>query len=164
MFDLGEIIVYGFEGVFTVSEYTASPIDKSDKRVFYVLTPTFGLSGNIIVAPSEGGSTQMRKVIDKASAVALIDKIPTISPVTVERERNRREVYKSVMVKGNCEDYVSILKTVKLRRAEFLAQKRRIAETDADYESMARRCLYSELALALDKPYEEIERIVSEKL
>lgn len=164
MFDLGEVIVYGFEGVFTVSEYTTSPIDKSDKRVFYILTPAFGFSSNIIVAPSEGGTTLMRKVIDRGAALQLIDIIPSIEPVTVDKERSRREVYKSVMLNGNCEDYVSILKTVKARRAEFLAQKRRIAETDTDYESIAKRCLYSELALVLDKPYAEIERIISEKL
>lgn len=164
MFDLGEVIVYGFEGVFTVSEYTASPIDKSDKRVFYILTPALGASGNFIVAPSEGGSVLMRRVIDKATAVKIIDMVPYIEPVTVDRERNRRETYKSIASCGSCEGYVSILKTVKLRRAEFLAQKRRIAEADADYESIARKCLYSELSLVLEKPYAEIERLISEKL
>ena len=164
MFDLGDVIVYGFEGVFTVSEYTTSPIDKNDPRVFYVLTPTFGQLGNIIMAPSEGGTVLMRSVIDREAAIALIESIPSIMPLTVERERNRRELYKTVMSRGKCEDYVSIIKTVRKRRDDFLAQKRRISETDADYESMAKRSLYSELALALDKTFEEIEQIVCEKL
>ncbi len=163
MFGIGDTIVYGFEGVFTVSEYTTSPIDKNDKRVFYILTPKFGSSRNIILAPSEGGAASMRYVISKEEANDFIEHIPSIMPVTVEKERNRRDVYKAVMNNGSCADYVSIIKTVRCRREEFMAQKRRISETDADFEGMAKRCLYSELSVALEIPYEEIECLILEK-
>ena len=164
MFGIGDTIVYGFEGVFTVSEYTSSPIDKNDKRVFYILTPIFGSSGNIIVAPSEGGATSMRPVISKEEAMDFVELIPSILPVVVEKERNRRDVYKAVMNNGSCSDYVSIIKTVRCRREEVMAQKRRISETDADFEGMAKRCLYSELSVAMDLPYVEIESLIMEKL
>ena len=164
MFSVGDRIVYGSEGVFTVTEYTKSPIDKSDTRVFYVLRPVAGVQSNIVITPSEGGITPMRAVISREDALALIDKMPEIPIVTVENERARRDSYRAVMGKGTGESMVSIIKTVMERRVSFALQKRRLSETDTDFESRARHCLYSELSVALDMPYGEIDGFISEKL
>ena len=164
MFDIGDSVVYGYDGVYMISEYTTSPIDKDDKRVFYVLRPAFGAGNSMIVTPSEGGATPIRAVMNREDAEALLDKIVTISEVEVSKERNRREVYREVM--GNCraEDCVSIIKTVRRRRQEFMAQKRRLSETDTDFENRARHCLFSELAHAMGITFSEAEQSVIARL
>ena len=164
MFAIGDRIVYGSEGVFTVTEYTSSPIDKSDTRVFYVLRPVAGVHVNIVITPSEGGVTPMRAVIGREEALALIDRMPDISLVKVENERGRRESYRTVMSKGTGESMVSIIKTVRDRRVSFASQKRRLSETDTDFESRAKHCLYSELSVALDIPYSEVDSFILERL
>lgn len=164
MFNIGDKIVYGSEGVFSIYEYTGSPIDKSDERVFYVLIPVHGSENNKIVAPCEGGTVSMRAVMTKDEALALVDRIPEIEEVKVEQERCRREAYRSVMSRGRGEDCVSIIKTVRRRREEFMAQKRRLSETDTDFEGRAKKCLWGELSVALDIPYAEVGAIIEERL
>lgn len=164
MFAVGDRVVYGYEGVFCVSEYTTSPIDKNDKRVFYILRPAFGSGNSMIVTPSEGGVTPIRAVISREEAEAVINKIGEIGEIVVEKERNRREVYREVMGRCCAESCISILKTVRTRRRDFLAQKRRLAETDTDFESRARHCLFCELAAAMDISIAEAEQMVMEKL
>ena len=165
MFAVGDKIMYGSEGVFSVAEYTSSPIDKNDTRVFYVLRPVSSHSSNsMVIAPSEGGAAVIRPVIGREEALALIESIPKIETVTVERERMRREVYRAVMSGGRCEDFVSIIKTVRIRRAEFAAQKRRLAETDTDFEGRAYNCLLGELSVALDTEREQVADMVMAKL
>lgn len=164
MFNIGDKIVYGSEGVFTVSEYTSSPIDKNDARVFYILVPLYGPQNNKIVAPGEGGAVSVRAVISRDDALALIERIPDIEEVTVLQERGRRDAYREVLNGGRGEDYVSIIKTVRRRRKEFMAQKRRLSETDTDFESRAKNCLFSEIATALGVTKGEAEAIVDEKL
>ena len=164
MFAVGDRVVYGYEGVFCVSEYTTSPIDKNDKRVFYILRPDFGSGNSMIVTPSEGGVTPIRAVISREEAEAVINKIGEIGEIVVEKERNRREVYREVMGRCCAESCISILKTVRTRRRDFLAQKRRLAETDTDFESRARHCLFCELAAAMDISIAEAEQMVMEKL
>lgn len=164
MFAVGDRVVYGYEGVFCVSEYTTSPIDKNDKRVFYILRPDFGSGNSMIVTPSEGGVTPIRAVISREEAEAVIAKIGEIGEIVVEKERNRREVYREVMGRCCAESCISILKTVRTRRRDFLAQKRRLAETDTDFESRARHCLFCELAAAMDISIAEAEQMVMEKL
>ena len=164
MFNIGDKIVYGFEGVFCVAEYTTSPIDKSDERVFYILRPVLGSENNLVVTPSEGGSTLMRPIMSQDEARALIERVGEIGEVVVENERGRRDVYREVLCRCGGEDFVSLIKTVRRRRKEFLAMKRRMSETDTDFESRAKNCLYSELAVVLEITKQEAEAMVLEKL
>ena len=164
MFGIGDKIVYGYDGVFCVSEYTNSPIDKNDERVFYVLRPAFGSASNIIVTPSEGGATSMRAVMTAEEASELIARVGEIAEVEVEKERNRREIYREVMNQCRAEDFVSIIKTVRRRRSEFIAQKRRLSETDTDFESRARHCLFCELAVSMNTTVAEAEQVILAKL
>ena len=164
LFSIGDKIVYGSEGVFCVAEYTCSPVDKNDDRQFYVLKPTHGPEGNIIMTPVDNINVKMRAVMTYDEAVAFIEKIPDVSVLTVEREKNRRDVYKNALANATCEDYVSIIKTVHGRREDAVKLKKRLAESDNDYEKKSKFCLYGELSIALDIPLAEVEAFIEDKL
>ena len=164
MFSIGDKIVYGSEGVFTVSEYTDSPIDKNDDRRFYVLKPIFGPEGNIIMTPVDNINVKMRAVMDREDALLFIERIPDICILTVEKEKNRRDTYREALACANCEQYVSIIKTVYARREEAIKQKKRLAESDNDYEKKAKFCLFGELSVAMELSVSEIERLVEAKI
>lgn len=164
MFALGDKIVYGSEGVYTVSEYTRSPFDNKDERVFYLLRPLHGSASNMIVTPAEGGSTVMREIMTHDEALALIERVPEIEEVTVEKERLRRDVYREFLKSATADNFVSLIKTVRARREVFLAQKRRLSEADTDFESRAKHCLFGELSVVLDITVSEAEKLILEKL
>ncbi len=164
MFEIGDKIVYGAEGVFAVSELAGSPTDKKDTRLFYILKPVFGKDTNIIYTPVEGGIIRMRPVISREEAIRLIDRLGEITEVVVEREKNRREVYRTVMKDGCAAEYVSIIKTVMARRTVFFKQKKRLPEADVEYEKRAKLCLYGELSVAMNMPYDRAEAMISERL
>ncbi len=164
MFALGDKIMYGTEGVYIVSEYADSPIDKSDGRRFYVLKPAHGPEGNLIYTPVDNDKVNMRPVMTRDEALAFIDTIPDISALEVEKEKNRREVYRLTMQDADCNEYVSIIKTVHQRREELAKYKKRLSEADNNYEKKAKFCLYGELSIALDIPVDEIERFIVDKL
>lgn len=164
MFKIGERIIYGSEGVFEITEYASSPIDKSDDRVFYILKPVYGPQGNIIFTPADNDKTVMRQIMSQSEAKILIEKMISILPLDVEREKNRRDLYKFCMISTEPENYVRLIKTVYLRREEFAKQKRRLSDADTDYEKKAKFCLYGELSIALDMPFEKVEEYISNKL
>ncbi len=165
MFSLGDKVIYGSDGVFTVSEYTSSPIDKSDTRQFYLLRPLHGPEGNIIITPFENETTRMRLAMSYDDALSFIDSFPSIPLLTVEREKNRREVYRKAL-EGKVTAYtlVSIIKTVRSRREELAKIKKRVSESDNDYEKKAKYCLYGELAVALNIPIDEVDGFIEERL
>ncbi len=164
MFSIGEKIVYGSEGVFTVSEYTSSPVDKNDTRQFYVLRPVHGPIGNVIITPVGNDKVKMRAIMSHDEAIAFVDSMPSIETITVEREKNRREVYRQALSVASCEVFVSIIKTVMERRAELAKVKKRVSESDNDYEKKAKFCLYGELSASLEIPIEEVDAFIEERL
>lgn len=164
MFSIGDKIMYGSEGAFTVAEYTSSPIDKNDPRQFYVLRPVHGPAGNVIITPVDNERIKMRPVMSRNEALALIDKIPSIPLLTVENEKKRRDTYRQALSGATCEDLVSIIKTVKARKEELIKNKKRISESDNDYETKARFCFYGELSISLDLPLDSIEAFIKERL
>ena len=164
MFNIGEIIVYGTEGVFCVSDYARSPVDKHDERVFYILKPAFSGDCNTIYAPSENGMVKMRAVISREEAESFIENMPSISALTVEQEKKRRQAYKDAMHNADLGVYVSIIKAVQEKREECLKGRKRLSESDNEYEKRAKFCLYGELAIALGMGFNEVESYINQKL
>ncbi len=164
MFSIGDKIVYGSEGVFTVTEFTSSPVDKNDTRQFYVLKPVHGPIGNVIITPIGNDKVKMRAVMSREDAISFIDSMRDIPTLTVEREKNRREVYRLALAEGTCEVFVKIIKTVMLRRVELAKLKKRVSESDNDYEKKAKFCLFGELSVSLDIPMDKIEGFIEERV
>ena len=160
LFSIGDKIVYGSEGVYFVAEYTVSPVDKNDTRQYYLLRPVFGPVGNVIFTPVDNDRVKMRPVMDKACAESFIETIPSIEILTVEREKNRRDMYKATLSNASPQDFIAIIKTVHVRRGEFLRAKKRLAESDNDYEKKSKFCLYGELALALGVEMCDVDRMI----
>ena len=164
MFEIGDNIIYGSEGVYTVTEYTTSPIDKNDTRQFYVLRPVHGPAGNVIITPVGNDKVKMRAIMSRDDALAFIDSIPSIPTLEVEREKNRREVYRIALADGSAEKFVSIIKTVMARRAEMLKLRKHVSESDNDYEKKAKFCINGELAVSLGMRFDEVDAFIAERL
>lgn len=164
LFSIGDNVIYGSDGVFTVAEYSSSPIDKNDTRQFYVLRPIHGQVGNIIMTPVGNEKAKMRAVMSRDEALAFIDAAPTVAPLTVEKEKERRDVYRKALEVASAESLLGIIKTVAIRRAELAKVKKRPSESDNDYEKKAKHCLYGELSVALEIPVAEVEGFIEEKL
>lgn len=164
MFNVGDIIVYGNSGVFCVSEYCHSPVDKKDDRIFYLLRPLHESPSNIIITPADNDRIMMRPIISENDAYELIDKIPYISTLTIENEKYRKETYRESIAKCCLEEYVKIIKTVHQRREDVLRHKKRLSETDADYEKRAKYCLYSEIASVFNIELSHVEDFINQRI
>ena len=160
MFAKGELIVYGCEGVFVVSEYANSPIDKNDDRVFYVLKPVYGNESNIIYTPADNQRVKMRRVMSRDEALALIEDMPDIPSLQIENEKKRRIAYKEALNECENKSYIQIIKSVRQKREDCVNQRKRLSESDAEYEKKAKFCLHGELAAALDIAFDDIEEYV----
>ena len=164
MFNIGEVIVYGNSGVYCVCEYCKSPVDKHDTRLFYLLRPLHESASNIIMTPIDNDRVMMRNIISQDDAYELIDKIPYIDTIVVENEKYRKDKYKEAIGKCELEEYVKIIKTIHKRREDLLKNKKRLSETDADFEKRAKYCLYSEIASVFGIRFDEVEGFITNRI
>ena len=164
LFSIGDKITYGSEGVYTVKEFTVSPIDKNDTRQFYVLLPAHGPACNVIITPVDNDKVKMRPIMSRDEALAFIDRIPDIPPLTVEREKDRRDIYRQTLANATGDDFISIIKTVAERREIFFKAKRRLSESDSNYERKSKFCINGELASALGISIDEVDEFIKKRL
>ncbi len=163
MFSVGDYMVYGISGVCRVEDICASPFDKKDTRTFYMLRPLGATAGSVIYTPTDNVQVAMRPLMSVEQAEQLIGLLPSILPLEIPTEKMRRDIYRQTMQSCDPVQYARLIKTVRHRRAEMLAQHKRLSETDSDFERNAKLSLYHELAVVLDKPYAEIEPYLLER-
>ena len=84
MFDIGERIIYGENGVCTVEKIAPLSMTGTDNKLYYHLSPLVG-SGTYF-APVESGAF-MRSLISREQAEALIESIPSIEPAICNDNR-----------------------------------------------------------------------------
>lgn len=164
MFQIGDLLFYGTNGVCRVSEICSSPFDSTDTRSFYKLTPISEHSTLVIFTPIDNDRVVMRPLISKEEAEALIARLGEIEKVAVAVEKYRKDAYREAIREGAPEGFVKILKTVRARREVFRKTRRRVPDLDNDFEFTAKNCLYGELCTVLGIPREEIHRIVTESI
>ena len=164
MFQIGDLLFYGTNGVCRVSEICSSPFDSTDTRSFYKLTPISEHSTLVIFTPIDNDRVVMRPLISKEEAEALIARLGEIEKVAVAVEKYRKDAYREAIREGAPEGFVKIIKTVRARREVFRKTRRRVPDLDNDFEFTAKNCLYGELCTVLGIPREEIHRIVTESI
>lgn len=162
MFNIGDHIVYGTNGVCRIVEIRNSPFDENDKRLFYVLEPVYDISNSVFYTPVENNNIVIRPLVSAEYARALLAKIREIELVHVEIEKKRRDVYRDLVMTTDPEKFISVIKTVAQRRREFRKTRRRLPDLDNDFEHTSRHCLYGELAEVLGIEREEVHNMVEE--
>ncbi|MBE6702333.1 MAG: CarD family transcriptional regulator [Ruminococcaceae bacterium] len=162
MFEVGEYIVYGINGICRVAEIGPSPYDKADPRTYYLLIPVNNPMSSTIYTPVDNARVPMRRLMSKEEIDALIYAMPTIDVLTVPVEKQRREIYKSVIGALEPRGLVQIMKTVARRRVELTAAHKHFPVTDLEYGRLAKHLLCSECAHVLGLTEEEVNRYITD--
>lgn len=157
-FKKGDMIMYGTSGVCEVKDTCPSPFEKMNNgSLYYVLEPIGSRDGSVIYSPTDNQSVAMRAIMTRDEAIAFVSRIPSIMPIEIDNEKNRKLIYREAIETGLPDIHVGIIKSVYGRRVQLLKSKKRLSDIDADYERLAKHCLYGELSVSLDIPYSEVE-------
>ncbi len=164
MFEVGEYVVYGSKGVCQITDIRHIDISGADKeRLYYILVP-LGDANAKVYAPTDSQKIVMRKVISREEADKLISELSEIEMLWVADEKRREATYKEVMRTCDYRAWVSIVKTLYVRKKERTAQGKKVTALDERYMRAAENELYSELSLTLGIPRNEMEDYIKEKI
>lgn len=164
MFEKGDFIVYGNNGVCEVRDITTINMKDAPKdRLYYILSPRHHKDSKIFT-PVDNEKAVMRAVLTKEEADELINGIPNIEELWVSNDKLREEKYKETMRSCECKDWIKIIKTLYLRKQERIAQGKKTTAMDEKYLRMAEENLYSELSLVLDIPKEDMVEYIKKRV
>lgn len=164
MFEIGTYVVYGNTGICRIEDITTLDMPwANSERQYYIMSP-IRAQGSRDYLPVDNNKVVLRKVISKEEALELIDRIPEIELLEVDNDKLREEKYRELAKQSDCASWITIIKTIYLRKQERIAQGKKITATDDRYYKMAVEHLYSELGFALDKEPSEIEEFITNRI
>lgn len=126
---------------------------------YYVLIPIEDES-LIIDVPTENKLGFLRDIISKEDALNLIKNMKYIEPLDIINEKNIENTYKELICSNNHENLIKIIKTSYLRNKARENSKKKISEKDFNYFEKAEKYLYNELAVALNKSFDETKEYI----
>ena len=164
MFEIGELIIYGGNGVCRVEKI--GPIDTgmgTKGRMYYTLNPLKNKDSRIFT-PVDNEKVIMRPTMTKEDDLALIDQIQNVETLWIGDERRRETEYKEAVRKCDCREYVKIIKTIYLRKEARLADGKKVTAVDERYYAIAEENLYGELAVALGMDRDQTKIFVEQRV
>lgn len=164
MFEIGDFVVFGSDGVCQVEAVGSLDIDGvSKEKLYYTLIPV-GKSGNgHIFAPVEGKKVTVRRVVNAEEAHTLIEEISDIGRLDITDEKKREERYKQVIQHCDLREVVQLIKEIYCRRQKREEIGKKLTAVDERYYNIAENCLYSELSLPLKMDKTEVRDYVVNK-
>lgn len=164
MYQIGDYVFKINTGVCRIEDIVhlnGRDIDKN--RLYYLLIPMFDNKTRIYIS-TEREPAPFRKIMDEKEAWELIKEIPQIKEIKIRSERQREQEYKDAIRSNDPKRWVSIIKTMYLRKKKRTAEGKKDTSLDGYFFKVAEDYLYSELAVSMGKKKEELRRIIAETI
>ena len=150
MFQENDVIIYGTQGVCKIigtEEKTVS----GRKKTYFVLKPV-GDKGATIFVPTDNEIVlgKMRRLLTKDEIHKLIESMRSENAAWIENENERRELFRSILVKGDHLELIRMLKAIYAHKAKREAEGKRLHMSDERFFKEAEQILYSEFQYVLD--------------
>lgn len=163
MFEIGEYIVYGMNGVCRVEAVGPMNITGVDSdKEYYTLTPLYS-RGSKVYIPVDNQKVVMRKVVDKTEACMLIDEMKEIAEIEEVNDKNRELAYKEAIKSCDCRQWIRVINTVLKRKEERLSQGKKMSACDERYLKSAQDNLYGEFAISLNLDKSAVEEYIERR-
>ena len=160
MFNIGDYIVYGHNGICRVLDITHPDISGIDNnRLYYVLMPQKTKASRLF-CPADDNNISIRSVVTEQEARDLIQNSKNIEPLEISNDKTRDDSYKKAIKSSDLRQWVMVIKTLLIRKKEREKCGKKITATDERYLKIAEEGLYSELALATGREVDEIQEII----
>ena len=164
MFDTDEYVVYGNKGVCLVTDITQMDMPGSPKgRLYYVLEPIQNQASKVYL-PVDNDKVVIRSIMTSDEAAALLKSIPEVEQLVVADEKKREVCYKEALRSCSGRLWISMLKTLYVRRKERISMGKKITALDEKYLRATEHELIDELSLSLGITQEEAEGYLQEHL
>jgi len=158
MFQIGEVVIHKHD----VCKVVDIIKDYRPGEDYYKLVPLEDESLTIRT-PVANKLGLMRPIMSKDEARELINKIPSISIIDLETKSLGNE-YKKLLSQGTHEDLIRIIKTAHVRQSAKLKLNQKVNEQDKIFFRLAEKTLYSEVAVALDMPFDQARQFIIDQV
>ncbi len=160
MFKIGDVVLYGIQGICKISGIEVKQIGRNAFD-YYVLNPVFNENTALFVpVDNENLTSKMQKILTKTQVKQLIEKIGQIGVLEICDEATKREQYREILSSNNREKLVSLIKAIRIEREERSKCNKKLNMSDEQTLYKAERLLFNEIAFVLECDPQEVQKII----
>ena len=155
MYKIGENVLYGSEGVCKIADIVSRVINNQEKK-FYLLTSSSNKMNILVPLDNELSLAKMRKILSKEEIYKLIEAMPDNETIWINDKNVRKKKYNEIIVKGDHEQIVKLIKTLYLNKQEQIKKGKKFHVQDMYLLDAAEKMLYEEFSYTLDIQPDEV--------
>lgn len=164
MYEIGSYVVKASSGVCRIEDILHLDLPNTDQnRLYYLLIPVENKTSKLYV-PVDTAEQSLRKALSEEEAWEVIRSIPETEEAWIANDKLREQAYKEALHSTDPAALVSIIKNLYMRRKKRSEQGKKSTATDDRYFKLAEDHLYSELAFALGKNKNEMQKLITDTL
>ena len=150
VFQVNDVIIYGAQGVCKITGAEEKTVS-GKKRTYFVLKPVND-KGATIFAPTDNEFVlkKMRRLLTKDEIHTLIDSMESENAIWVENENERKELYRSILARGDHLELIKMIKAIYAHKIEREAESKRLHMSDERFFKDAEQILYNEFQHVLN--------------
>ena len=155
MFKVGDVVIYGTEGVCTIMDLTQREFG-DELLDFYVLQP-MSKKTEIVYVPRNN-----EQILKRMRTILSPEEIHDLSGITVDdlskwipNDRERQKKYKETLLYGSSEDLVQLIRTIYLHQIRMLEIGKKLHVQDERILKDAERILTEEVVYVMGISPEE---------
>jgi len=162
MFEIGNYVFYGSEGVCRIDDIVSSPFsDAPDGVKYYVLHSAHG-GGSTAYIPLDRAESLIRPLMSESDIALLMSKINGVILFEEINLKFLKEEYNVAIKSGNPLEWVRVIKTVEARTINGRENGKKVSDAERAYAENARRFLYKEMSIVLCIPEDKVEEYIAD--
>lgn len=164
MLNIGDTVVFGTEGIFTIERTTQKEIC-GKKTDYYVLRST-GKDNSTVYLPMNNPTLldKAKPLITKEEIGELIEKIPEAEDFWVDDHKMRKEKFNRILQSGDRKGIIALAGTIYNRQQAQLAVHKKLNASDERILREAERIIDMEFAFVLNITPDEVKETIRSRM
>ncbi len=164
MFQIGQTVLYGMEGVCTIEERKKMKVGHT-RAFYYVLRPVFRPTSTIFVPEdNELLLSKMRPVLSQEEITMLLREVPQEELAWIEDPNERKLEYQKILNGGERLWLVRLIRALYLRRQLLQSRGKHLRTGDEQMLRDAEKLLNDEFALVLNISQNEVPEYIRSQI
>lgn len=164
MFSIGDIFIYGSNGVCRITDIKEEKFG-SEVKTYYILSPFFDKRETIYVpTDNETLVSRLKEILSKEEIIKMIKDIPSRENIWNDNINLRKEEFKKIIKSADRTALCSLLKTLHERRIILEQSGKSLSVYDERFLKQAQNIIHGEIALVLEMKPDEVEPFITKTI
>lgn len=159
MIKVGDLIIYSAHGICRVDDICKKTFSGITRK-YYVLHPIQDNHQLKISTPVDSDKVVMLELANQEEANELLESFKSPGVDWIDNPNLRNHSYSDILNTGDRKEIAKVVNTLMRKKIEAERNDRKLYEQDRKLLESAQNTLFNELAISLNKPLEEISKLV----